>query len=71
MSAVTLQTAGGLAVLTLDNVERHNAFDRAMLGQLDAHLDTVRDAEDVRAVILTERGLKLSALVLTSTNGRA
>ena len=58
MSAVTLQTAGGLAVLTLDNVERHNAFDRAMLGQLDAHLDMVRDAEDVRAVILTGTGPK-------------
>ena len=38
--------ARGVAWLTLTRPEVHNAFDDALIGELNAHLDQVRQAAD-------------------------
>lgn len=46
------EPAPGVARLTISNPEKHNALDRAMLGQLVAALDRI----DARCVLLTGEG---------------
>jgi enoyl-CoA hydratase/carnithine racemase len=53
---VTLEVAGGVAVLTLDRPAKHNAITNAMAAELADHARRI-DAEDaVRAVLLRGAG---------------
>lgn len=54
----------GVAWLTLDRPEVHNAFDDALIGELNAHLDQLHAAAergDVRVVVLASEGKHFSA----------
>ena len=48
--------AGGIATLTLNRPEKHNAINYAMADQLMAALDAIESNAAVRAVILTGAG---------------
>lgn len=58
MSAVHLKLDGGIAELRLDNPAKLNAFTVEMLGQLEAHLDTLDRNRSVACVLLTAEGEK-------------
>lgn len=58
MSAVTLQTEGGVALLRLENGAKLNAFTEAMLADLEGHLAALDRDTAVRAVIVTGEGEK-------------
>jgi enoyl-CoA hydratase len=45
-----------IATLTLDKPERHNALGPAELKEMSRHLSSLRESEDVRALIITGRG---------------
>lgn len=51
----------GVATITFNRPERHNAFDDTMIKDLDAALHTVRSNEAVRALVLAGRGKSFSA----------
>lgn len=54
----------GVARLTLDRPEVHNAFDDALIGELNSHLDRLHAAAergDVRVVVLGSEGKHFSA----------
>lgn len=56
--------ARGVAWLTLDKPDVHNAFDDALIAELNIHLDRVRDAAErgeVRALVLGSQGKHFSA----------
>lgn len=53
MSAVRLDIADGIAELHLDNPARLNAFTRAMLADLAAHLDMLERAPGVVCLLVT------------------
>ncbi|MFC3587497.1 enoyl-CoA hydratase/isomerase family protein [Streptantibioticus rubrisoli] len=55
---ITVDHRGGIAVVTLDRPDRHNAIDRAMRDQLRAAWGEFRMSTDVRVVILTGAGDK-------------
>jgi enoyl-CoA hydratase/carnithine racemase len=48
----------GVAVVTLDRPERHNAFDATMCDELSALWRTLRSDDSIRAVVLTGAGEK-------------
>jgi enoyl-CoA hydratase/carnithine racemase len=50
--------ADGVATITLDRPDRHNAFTSAMCAELAAVWSHVRDDRSVRAVVLTAAGEK-------------
>ncbi|WP_137177425.1 enoyl-CoA hydratase/isomerase family protein [Roseomonas sp. AR75] len=54
--AVTLETAEGVAVLTLDRPGKHNAITNAMAEQLAAHAQAINADDAVRAVLLRGAG---------------
>jgi methylglutaconyl-CoA hydratase len=56
----TIDTSG-VATLTLNRPDRHNAFDDALITQLTMALDALGAREDVRAVVLTGAGRSFSA----------
>jgi len=58
---VRLEVADGIAVLTNDNVEKHNAFDDAMDRQLFDALTELRSRTDVRAVVWRGEGKSWSS----------
>jgi enoyl-CoA hydratase/carnithine racemase len=58
---VRLDVADGIAVLTNDNVEKHNAFDDAMDLQLFDALSELRTRNDVRAVVWRGEGKSWSS----------
>jgi enoyl-CoA hydratase/carnithine racemase len=58
---VRLEVADGIAVLTNDNVEKHNAFDDAMDLQLFEALTELRGRTDVRAVVWRGEGRSWSS----------
>jgi len=51
----------GVATLTLNRPERHNAFDDALIAELTAALQAVGARPDVRAVVLAGAGRSFSA----------
>ena len=53
--------ADGVAVITLDRPEIHNAFDDRLIVRLTETLETLGADESVRAVLLTGRGKSFSA----------
>jgi enoyl-CoA hydratase len=50
------ERTGAIALLTLNRPEKLNALDAALLGALDARLDELEAAGDVRCAILTGAG---------------
>jgi 2-(1,2-epoxy-1,2-dihydrophenyl)acetyl-CoA isomerase len=57
---VRMTIADGVARLTLDRPERHNSLVPALLADLLTHLDTLRDNEAIRAVVLAANGRSFS-----------
>jgi methylglutaconyl-CoA hydratase len=52
---------GGIATLTLDRPDRHNAFDDAVIAELTASLERLGSQDGVRAVVLASTGRSFSA----------
>ncbi|PRY65840.1 methylglutaconyl-CoA hydratase [Vreelandella songnenensis] len=64
MAYSTLTIQDGVARLSLDRPEVHNAFDDSLIAELNAHLvelETRAEAGDVRAVVLGSQGKSFSA----------
>jgi methylglutaconyl-CoA hydratase len=62
MSAIQQHTdARGIATLTLNRPERHNAFDDALIAELTAALHALAADAAVRAVVLASTGRSFSA----------
>ncbi|WP_339884351.1 enoyl-CoA hydratase/isomerase family protein [Vreelandella maris] len=64
MAYSTLIIEGGVARLTLNRPEVHNAFDDSLIAELNAHLEALHrqaEAGEVRAVILASEGKSFSA----------
>lgn len=57
-STLTLAVSDGVATVTLDRPEVHNAFDAKMIEELAAVWHACRHDDDVRAVVLTASGQK-------------
>lgn len=53
--------ADGVAVITLDRPEIHNAFDDRLIATLTEALEKIGDDDDLHAVLLTGRGKSFSA----------
>jgi enoyl-CoA hydratase/carnithine racemase len=56
LTTIRYEAADGVATITLDRPERHNAFTSVMCEEMAATWAHVRDDRDVRAVVLTARG---------------
>jgi enoyl-CoA hydratase/carnithine racemase len=56
---VAYDVADGVATVTLNNPEKRNMLSGQMLSELVDAMKTARDAEDVRAVVLTGAGDKV------------
>lgn len=56
LTTIRYQSAEGVATITLDRPDRHNAFTAVMCDELAATWQHVRDDRGVRAVILTASG---------------
>ena len=52
MTELLYEVSGGVARLTLNRPQLHNAFDDAMIGALDETLTRVREDPAVRVVVL-------------------
>jgi len=50
-----------IATLTLNQPNKHNAFDDAIIAELRSHLHTVRNSHDVRALVLQAQGKNFCA----------
>ncbi|MEL7612938.1 enoyl-CoA hydratase/isomerase family protein [Vreelandella titanicae] len=64
MAYSTLNIEEGVARLTLNRPEVHNAFDDSLIAELNAHLDqlhSLAESGDVRAVVLGSEGKSFSA----------
>jgi enoyl-CoA hydratase len=55
---ISYEVADGVATVTLDNPEKRNMLSGQMLSELVAAMKQARDAEEVRAVVLTGAGDK-------------
>jgi len=58
---VLLETKEGVATVTLNRPDVHNAFDEHMIARLSAIWDELAGREDVRVVVLKGRGKSFSA----------
>ena len=58
LTTLRYEAADGVATITLDRPERHNAFTTAMCDEMAEVWGHVRDDADVRAVVLTAAGDK-------------
>jgi enoyl-CoA hydratase/carnithine racemase len=58
LTTIRYEAADGVATITLDRPDRHNAFTTAMCDEMAATWAHVRDDRDVRAVVLTAAGDK-------------
>jgi enoyl-CoA hydratase/carnithine racemase len=58
LTTLDLAVAGGVATVTLDRPDVHNAFDPAMTDELARVWQALRHDDDVRAVVLTGAGEK-------------
>ena len=54
-------TPGGIAVLTLDRPDRHNALNALVIEELTDALETLEEQETIRMVILRGNGPSFSA----------
>ncbi|MFT4614884.1 MAG: methylglutaconyl-CoA hydratase [Bacteroidia bacterium] len=54
-------TSRGVAKVTLNRPDKHNAFDDVMIGHLSTAFDTLAQNNDVRVVILASSGENFSA----------
>ena len=61
MSHVLSKIDGPLGIITLNNPDKHNAFDDLLIADLTAALHAMDTAEDVRIVILSASGKSFSA----------
>jgi methylglutaconyl-CoA hydratase len=63
MSSTLLETVDdrGIATLTLNRPDRHNAFDDVLIAELTAALRRLGDDPDVRAMVLASGGRSFSA----------
>ncbi|MFT4768041.1 MAG: methylglutaconyl-CoA hydratase [Glaciecola sp.] len=53
--------AQGVARVSLDRPEKHNAFDDAMIADMQMHFDALATRKDVRVVVLQAEGKSFSA----------
>ena len=58
LTTIALEVADGVATVTLDRPEVHNAFDATMTDELSRVWRALRMAAEVRAVVVTGRGEK-------------
>ncbi len=58
LTTLALEVADGVATVTLDRPDVHNAFDGAMTAELSQVWGALRQAAEVRAVVVTGRGDK-------------
>lgn len=56
MSLTTLSIDSGVARLTMDNPSAYNSLSEAMLAELQSQLETLGNAEAVRAVVIAAEG---------------
>ncbi|WP_028584041.1 enoyl-CoA hydratase-related protein [Desulfogranum mediterraneum] len=61
MADLQSSAADGVATITLNRPERHNAFDHGLLKGLDQALTSCRDDPEIRVVVLAARGRSFSA----------
>ncbi|MFL0797673.1 MAG: enoyl-CoA hydratase/isomerase family protein [Cellvibrionaceae bacterium] len=61
MSNILYSSANGVAIITLNRPEKHNAFDDATLAELKKNLLQAEQDETVRVVILDAKGKSFSA----------
>jgi len=61
MSNFLLEIDGPLGIVTLNNPEKHNAFDDALIADLTAAFESLDVQSDVRVVILSAVGRSFSA----------
>jgi len=59
MSKVLYEVSGGVATVTLNDPEKRNMLSGSMLSEVVAAMETARDSEEVRAVVLTGAGDKV------------
>jgi methylglutaconyl-CoA hydratase len=57
----TAEESDGVAVLTLDRPQLHNAFDDLFIAQLTAELDALASRKEVRALVIAANGKSFSA----------
>lgn len=55
-SATSLVISKNVATLSLNRPEKHNAFDDAVIAELLSHLDSIRNDESIRVLILRAEG---------------
>lgn len=60
-SATLILKPNGIAQITLNRPEKHNAFDAKMISELLMHLKTTREDPECRVVLLTANGKNFSA----------
>lgn len=58
---IVTQDDRGIATITLNRAEKHNAFDDAMIDDLNQALDVINDDANVRLLILRAAGRSFSA----------
>ena len=58
---LTETTPAGVVTVTLNRPEVHNAFDDALIAELTAAFERIKQAEGVRAVVLAAKGKSFSA----------
>jgi enoyl-CoA hydratase/carnithine racemase len=58
LTTIRYEAADGVATITLDRADRHNAFTAVMCEEMAATWAHIRDDHDVRAVVLTAAGDK-------------
>jgi enoyl-CoA hydratase/carnithine racemase len=56
LTTLAVEVADGVATVTLDRPDVHNAFNDAMVDEVAAVWQAIRHDDDVRAVVLTGRG---------------
>ena len=54
-------SAQGVATVTLNNPEKHNAFDDAIIAELNALLTDIAQREDIKVMVLAATGKSFSA----------
>ena len=58
LTTIRYEAADGVATITLDRADRHNAFTSAMCDEMAATWAHVREDDDVRAIVVTGAGEK-------------
>ena len=61
MNTVELKIERNVATVTLNNAAKHNAFDDAIIAELDRQFAALANNDDVRVVVLAAEGRSFSA----------